>query len=226
VQDHLKLDERHYHAGQIVDHPNSVAAVLQRPLRDGNAAEAEGRIMATPLKPLIALSISLFVVSTSLFFYMTGPANIISRPPKGSSIGYPMLDGCFAGYSQQDVDRRLEVWTAEQIATYRAVHLGPDLLFPWLYTGFFFVTALLVFQLACPARALWPLLLILPFLNLIADYIENYLISFVILPAGVPSDAATVAWSSRATCAKWVLVALNTFVLMIGIGLCLRARRK
>jgi hypothetical protein len=70
------------------------------------------------------------------------------------------------------------------------------------------------------------LLLILPGLNLIADYAENYLISFVILPAGLPSDAATVAWASRVTIAKWVLVALNVLVLLVGFGLCLRARRR
>jgi hypothetical protein len=182
--------------------------------------------MPTPLKPLLALSMTLLVVSIGLFLYVSGPANLIGRPQKGSRVGYPMLDVCFAGYTQQDVDRRLEAWSADQIATYRAVHLGPDMLLPWVYSGFFFVTALLVFKCAFPARTLWPWLLILPLVALIADYAENYLISFVILPAGAPSDAATVAWASRATCAKWVLVALNAFVLMIGTGLCLRARHK
>jgi hypothetical protein len=182
--------------------------------------------MPTPLKPLLATSATLLVVSIGLFLYMSGPANIISRPQNGSGVGYPMLDGCFAGYTQQDVDRRLAAWSADQIATYRAVHLGPDMLFPWAYTGFFFVTAVLAFKVAFPARVLWPLLLLLPLLNLVADYAENYLISFVILPAGAPSDAATVAWASRVTCAKWVLVGLNAVVLVVGSGLCLRARRK
>jgi hypothetical protein len=182
--------------------------------------------MPTPPKPLLAISATLLVVSVGLFAYMSGPARIISRPQSGPGVGYPMLDGCLAGYTQQDVDRRLAAWSADQIATYRAVHLGPDMLFPWAYAGFFFVTAALVFKCAFPARSLWPLLLVLPSLNLIADYAENYLISFVILPAGAPSDAATVAWASRATCTKWVLVALNAIVLLVGSGLCLRARRK
>jgi hypothetical protein len=183
-------------------------------------------LMPTPLKPLLAISATLLVASVVLFVYMSGPARIISRPQNGSGVGYPMLDGCLAGYTQEDVDRRLAAWSADQIATYRAVHLGPDMLFPWAYAGFFFVTALLVFKCAFPARALWPLLLLLPLLNLVADYAENYLISFVILPAGAPSDAATVAWASRVTCAKWVLVGLNAVVLVVGSGLCLRARRK
>jgi hypothetical protein len=180
--------------------------------------------MSEPWKPLLAIAAILLVVSIGLLLYMTGPANLIGRPPRGSPVGYPILDGCLAGYTQQDVDRRLEVWSAEQIATYRAVHLGPDMLFPWLYAGFFFVTAWLVYGVAFPARTLWPFLLVLPLLTLTADYTENYLISFVILPAGAPSDAATVAWASRATVAKWVLVALNGGVLLVGVLCCLLAR--
>jgi hypothetical protein len=183
--------------------------------------------MPTTLKPLLAISITLLVVSIGLACYMSGPMNLISRPQRGAQVGYPILDACFGGYTNEDVDRRLEVWTADQISTYRELHLGPDMLYPWVYTGFFFATAIVLFKSAFPARTLWPLLLILPLLNLIADYTENYLISFVILPAGSPSDAGTVAWASRATCAKWVLVLLNALALIIGIGLvCLRARRK
>jgi hypothetical protein len=181
--------------------------------------------MPTPLKPLLAASATLLAVSIGLFLYMSGPANMIRRPRNGSAVGYPMLDGCLAGYTADDVDRRLAAWSADQVATYRAVHLGPDMLFPWVYSGFIFVTAVLVFRYAFPARALRPWLLILPLLNVAADYAENYLISFVILPAGPPADAATVAWASRATVAKWLLVALNAAVLLIGGGLCLRARR-
>jgi hypothetical protein len=182
--------------------------------------------MPAHLKPLLAISATLLIVSTGLFLYMIGPANLISHPQAGSGVGYSMLDGCFTGYSSEDVDRRLAVWSADQIWMYHAVHLGPDMIFPWVYAGFFFVTAVLAFKLAFPAKAFWPWLLILPFLNLVADYAENYLISFVILPAGAPSDATMVAWASRATCAKWVLVALNVLVLLIGLGLCPRARRK
>jgi hypothetical protein len=181
--------------------------------------------MPTPLKPLLAVSASLLAVSVGLFLYMTGPANMIRRPRNGAAVGYPMLDGCLAGYTADDVDRRLAAWSPDQVATYRAVHLGPDMLFPWVYAGFFFVTTVLVFRCAFPARALWPWLLLLPLLTLAADYAENYLISFVILPAGPPADAVTVAWASRATVAKWLLVALNAAVLLIGGGLCLRARR-
>jgi hypothetical protein len=179
--------------------------------------------MPVSSKPLLILALTLLAGSVGLFVYMSGPARMIARPPTGSSVGYPMLDGCLRGYTHQDVDDRLKVWSADQIATYRAVHLGPDMLFPWTYTGFFFVAALLLFGRAFPGRTLWPVLLILPVLTLTADYTENYLISFVILPAGWPSDPATVAWASRVTVAKWVLVALNVIVLLLGLGLCLRA---
>jgi hypothetical protein len=127
-------------------------------------------------------------------------------PTERPGAGYPMLDGCFAGYTQEDIDRRLAAWSAGQVASCRAVHRGPDMLFPWAYAGCFFVTAVLVFRCAFPARALWRLLLVLPPLNPVAGYAEDYLISVVVLTAGAPSDAATAAWASRATCVKWVVV--------------------
>jgi hypothetical protein len=182
--------------------------------------------MPDSVKPLLALATVLFVVGLGLFLYMRGPANLIAQPPRGSAVGYPILDRCLTGYTHEDVDRRLAVWRPDQIATYQAIHLGPDMLFPWVYAGFFFVTALLVYGVAFPGRTLWPWLLVLPLLVLVADYTENYLISFVILPAGAPSDPATVAWASRVTVAKWVLVALNGVVLVVGGLLALRARRQ
>ena len=180
--------------------------------------------MPPPLRPLLAVSATLLVMSVGLFAYMSGPARLISQPRGGTAVGYAMLDGCWTGYTAEDVDRRLAAWSADQIATYRAVHLGPDMLFPWVYAGFFFVTAVLAFKCAVPARVLWPWLLILPLLNLAGDYAENYLISFVILPARAPCDPVTVGWASRATCAKWALVALNTLVLLVGVGFCVRTR--
>jgi hypothetical protein len=162
-------------------------------------------------KVLLALAVTLLFMSAVLQAYVTGPARILAGPTGG----FGMLDTCFDGYTQQDVDLRLKTWSGEQIALYRMVHLGPDMLFPWIYTGFFFVTALLTFSRAFPQRVLWPWLLILPLLNLAADYLENYLISFVILPAGLPSDAALVAWASWTTRFKWRLVALNMIVVVV-----------
>ncbi len=104
------------------------------------------------------------------------------------------------------------------------MHLGPDMVFPWVYSGFFFVTAMLLFGRALPARRLWPVLLVLPLLTVAADYLENYLISFVILPAGLPTDAVMVAWASRNTVTKWSLVGLDVAVIGIGSLLCLRRR--
>jgi hypothetical protein len=176
-------------------------------------------------KSLLALAVTLLIVTVGLLAYMTGSARIIASPPQGAQVGFGMLDACFCGYTQQDVDIRLQTWSRDQIALYRMVHLGPDMLFPWVYAGFFFVTALLTFGCVFPQSVLWPWLLILPMFNLTADYLENYLISFVILPAGLPSDAALVAWASRATVLKWILVALNLIVIVVGIALCVRSRR-
>jgi hypothetical protein len=169
---------------------------------------------------LLALAVTLFVMGTGLFLYMRGPANLIARPAKDPAVGYPILDGCLRGYTKQDVENRLKTWSDDQIALYRAVHLGPDMLFPWVYSGFFFVTAVLLFGRAFPRRTLWPVLVVLPVLVLAADYLENYLISFVILPAGWPVDAATVAFASGVTVTKWVLVGLNMFVIGVGGVLC------
>jgi hypothetical protein len=165
---------------------------------------------------LLTIAATLVVVGIGLFAYTRGPANLIARPASGSEVGYPILDTCLGGYTQQDVENRLRTWTPEQIAIYRTVHLGPDMLFPWIYSGFFFVTAVLVFGRAFPERTLWPVLLVLPLLTVTADYLENYLISFVILPAGTPTDAATIAWASRTTVTKWVLVGLNSIVIVAG----------
>jgi hypothetical protein len=176
--------------------------------------------------PLRALAATLLVLVIGLFAYMQGAVNLIARPEGGSSVGYPILDVCLTGYSQQDVERRLQAWSPEQIALYRTIHLGPDMIFPWVYAGLFFVTAVLLYGRAFPERTLWPALLVLPILTVAADYLENYLISFVILPAGVPADAVTVAWASRTTVTKWVLVGLNIAVIVVGGALCLRARRQ
>jgi hypothetical protein len=175
-------------------------------------------------KSLLALAVTLLIATAGLSAYMTGPARMIASPPLGAEVGFGMLDTCFCGYTQQDVDIRLQTWSRDQIALYRQIHLGPDLVFPWVYTGFFFVTALLTFGCASPRLILWPWLLILPVFNLAADYVENYLISFVILPAGLPSDAGLVAWASRATVLKWALVALNVIMTVAGIALWVRSR--
>ena len=177
-------------------------------------------------KSLLALAVTLFIVSAGLLAYMRGPARIISRPLGEAQVGFGMLDSCLGGYTQQDVDNRLQNWSGDQIMLYRMVHLGPEMLFPWVYAGFFFVTALLTFSYVFPKQVLWPWLLILPFLYLTADYLENQLISFVILPAGLPSDAAQVAWASRTTILKWILVTLNIIVILVGIALCVRSRRR
>src|SRR4051812_21473509 len=95
--------------------------------------------------PLLAIAATLLVVGIGLFAYMRGPVNLIARPAKGSDVGYSILDACLSGYTQQDVENRLQAWSPEQIAIYREVHLGPDMLFPWVYGGFLFVTALLLF---------------------------------------------------------------------------------
>jgi hypothetical protein len=187
-------------------------------LRDG--------IMPRQKNPLLALAATLLVLEIGLFAYMQGAVNLIARPARGSSVGYPILDLCWTGYSQQDVENRLQAWSPEQIALYRQVHLGPDMIFPWVYSGLFFVIAVLLFGRAYPERTLWPALLVLPILTVAADYAENYLISFVLLPAGSPADAATVAWASRTTVTKWILVGLNIAVIVVGGALCLRARRQ
>src|SRR5262249_37164933 len=172
--------------------PSQPSLPAMRPL----ARRLKGAIMPSHEKHLLAVAATLLVVGLGLFAYMRGPAQMIARPAKGSTVSYKMLDGCLGGYTQDDVELRLKAWSADQVATYRAVHLGPDMVFPWVYSGFFFVTAVLGFGWAYPRRTLWPFLLVIPVLTLTADYVENSLISFVILPAGWPADAATVAWAS------------------------------
>jgi hypothetical protein len=177
---------------------------------------------------LLAVATTLFIAANGVYWYMRGPVNLVARPAPGSEAGYPILDGCGHGYSQKDVEDRLAAWTKEQIAIYREIHLGPDMLLPWLYNGFFFVAALLGFGRAFPGRCLWPALLVLPLLNLTADYTENYLISFVILPAGTLTDASAIAWASWSTRIKFILMGTNSAVVLLGIVLsaCRRAHGK
>jgi hypothetical protein len=193
---------------------------------DSATPAARACLMPENQKPLLALAATLLVLAIGLMLYIQGPAHLIALPADGSSAGYPILDGCLTGYSQDDVELRLKAWSAEQKALYRAIHLGPDMILPWVYSGFYFVTAVLLFGRTFPGRTLWPGLLVLPILTLAADYLENYLISFVILSPVAPADASTIAWASRATVCKWGLVGMNTLVLVVGVGLCIRRRRR
>src|SRR5688572_30530512 len=172
---------------------------------------------------LVAVGV-LFVMSVALFVYMIGPNRMLMANNKGAStelqarvVNKPTLDAHLTGYDATVVRDRLDYWTPDQIATYRGMHLGPDMLFPFVYCGFFVAAAVLGFGCAFPYRILWPWLLVLPVLNLAADYAENYLVSFVIFPAGEKFDPSAVTCASRLTVAKWVLVGFN--ILVVGAGI-------
>src|SRR3954471_6047127 len=116
---------------------------------------------------LLTVTVILFVMTIGLMVYMSGVHRVVKPPP---------LDGHFFGYDAAVVDTNLRAWTPDQVAAYRGMHLGPDMLFPWVYAGFFLAAAVFGFGCAFANLRLWPWLTVLPVLNLVADYGENYLI--------------------------------------------------
>jgi hypothetical protein len=167
---------------------------------------------------LTALALILGFLAAGLFAYTSGPNRLLKAGLTEEVDGPPMLDAHICGYGEVEVRRRVGVWSQAQVAVYQGVHLGPDMLLPLAYTGFFFVLAVLTFRAAFPDRTVWPGLVVIPVLTLLADWGENTLISFVILPAGKDHlDPETIAWGSRVTVAKWVLFLLNLLVIASGL---------
>jgi hypothetical protein len=171
---------------------------------------------------LLVADAVLLVTGVGLSVWMGRLQQALRPGLTGPAAKKPMLDACFGGYTPDDVRERLDRWAPEQVAIYRWIHRVPDTIFPPVYCGFFFVSAVLAVGCLAPGRSWWPWLVILPALNLLADWAENYLISGVILPAGRDRiDPAAVRWASLATVAKWALVGLNFVAAATGGGLCL-----
>jgi hypothetical protein len=166
---------------------------------------------------LLAAALVLLVAIVVLSAWIMRLEEGLKQGLTGEAYCSPLLDGCKKGYTPDEVDERLRAWKADppgnRIATYRRIHQGPDLVFPLVYCAFFFVLARLGVECLGLRWRFWPLVLIvLPLANMVADYAENYLITWVILTAAGDSDPDVVKQASLATVTKWILVVVNLFV--------------
>ncbi len=152
----------------------------------------------------------LFLVMVGIISVLTAAENRIKVYSGG--VGVPDLALFF---SRDDLRSRLDAFGKEGREIYLKAELL-DLLYPWVYAGFYGAVIGLCGMRLMGKSSPWRILCLLPFLALLADYLENAGIFMVLLswPTPSPTAEALAAWGNAA---KWSLFTPTLLLALVGL---------
>lgn len=128
------------------------------------------------------------------------------------------------GLSPADTYARLTAYTAPGRAAYLLIELTADLLFPIAYGLFFCLALALVFQRGFEPDSPMQRLILVPFIAVAFDFLENA--GIVIMLLAYPQDLSAVAVLTRlATMGKWLATIVSMVLLILGIVALVMRRR-
>lgn len=129
------------------------------------------------------------------------------------------------GFSPDEAYELLDGLGEAGRAQYRLLEVTLDLVYPWVYAGFFVWLISLLYRQVFAAGAALRLINLLPLLVLVMDYLENA--GIVQLINRFPERAeGLVWWVSVFNQIKWVAFFVVVGMTVVGLGKALLARRK
>jgi hypothetical protein len=140
----------------------------------------------------------------------------VGQSIEGSTSSIQLLD-TMLNYSAKDAYEQIKAYGENGRTICVLSTLILDSLFPLLYGAF--MSLILAFLLK---DSKYRMLILLPFLVVLADYIENTHIAILLInyPESMPN---VVSWSNRITLIKWTLIGL--VLMAISFGFFLRNRK-
>jgi hypothetical protein len=128
-----------------------------------------------------------YIIYTPIFFFANVPFGISAIRPFAA--GTKILDVEFFYTAKQAYDR-LTLFGEQGRATYLNILKG-DLVYPALLGSLLAVSICLIIKRLTPSRAGWQYLALLPLVNMVCDYCENFLLFVLLL--SYPTQLSTVA---------------------------------
>ncbi|HMO40202.1 MAG TPA: hypothetical protein PKC76_02070 [Saprospiraceae bacterium] len=120
------------------------------------------------------------------------------------------------GFTPEEAWQLLDALGEAGRAQYQQIELTLDVLYPLIYTGFLVFLLSLLYKKTLRPDSLWRLLNLLPFVVLIADFIENA--GIVQLIRRFPERADAIAgWTSVANQVKWTMFMMTIGVVLVGL---------
>ncbi|MBX2927227.1 MAG: hypothetical protein KF852_05275 [Saprospiraceae bacterium] len=172
---------------------------------------------------------SIFFVLAFLALYMIMVAVILPGFEKSLATHTPLkiFDLRF-GFSPDEAYTLLDGLGEAGRAQYRLLEMSVDVIYPFIYTGFFVLLISLIYRNILPPTAKLRMINLLPFAIMLFDFLENT--GIVLLINRFPARAdALVGWVSCINQLKWLLFAAVVVTTVFGLGMAaianLRKRR-
>ena len=156
-----------------------------------------------------------------LFVVFVLPAQSLAG---GAEVDLPVPDLSFR-YSADDLYRMAESYGQEGRAAYVRSHFTFDVAWPLVYLAFLSLAISWVYGRLSPPGARLRRVNLMPLAAVLLDLLENVTTSLVMVryPARTPGVDLL---ASLSTMAKWILVAGNVVVLLVGVAALLWKRRR